>query len=497
MTRVLLPTGSAANWELSADGKSSELESIAGSFVVLQSLRQSRDQWLSSTFPKFSTKSRGSKPPEVVPPPHSITFHGRCDLEIGPHIFCDTAFFEVRYLSQLPVQQYGPPLNPGPSSAISSSSTQRASTPLISALASNVAVTPTLVSQVNTAAQTNPTLAHLVYLAASNRATPEQLKTLGLLIQSMATSPTTSNGLIPTISQQPSTTPAYDAVSSPHTIFSQEFDLVIEFKETHLEKAIFPRVPVVCKQLASRGESVPGYPDVCITTCMPFPNSGTKGPPQLVDLLLRKVSRNIWDLLCRWAGDEEKMRNSQRILDQTVPSERDFLGHRMPEGEWLKELRAAAMPEPPMKPLKPSHAENNKQRKRSTAKKPQYNQSTIDPPRSGITKNRASELKPQPPVAMPPKIRIACFACDQTDVPLLMGGRYCRQCIDAGRAPSEIPVVQRNSSSIYPNDAMTRVNESQPHRKPKTTLRTSTVPVASSPLAVNPPLVPENGSLDQ
>jgi len=191
------------------------------------------------------------------------------------------------------------------------------------------------------------------------------------------------------------------------------------------------------------------------------------------------------------------MRNNQMILDQTVPSERAFLGHRMPEGEWLKELRAAAMPEPPMKPLKPSHAENNKQRRRSTAKKLQYSQSTIDPPRSGITKSRASELKPQPPVAMPSRPRIACFACDQTDVPLLMGGRYCRQCIDAGRAPSEIPVVQRNSSSIYPNDAMTRVNESQPHRKPKTILRTSTVPVASSPLAVNPPLVPENGSLDQ
>ncbi|TFK56692.1 hypothetical protein OE88DRAFT_1721836 [Heliocybe sulcata] len=475
MARVPLPTGSAPNWELTGAGTSSELKSIADSLVVLQSLRQSRDQWLSSTFPKFSTRSRSSKLPEVVPPPHSITFHGRCDLEIGPHIFRDTAFFEVRYLSQAQLPQHGTA-----SAAGGSSSSQRASTPLISALASNVSVTPALVAQVNKAAQTNPALAHLVYLAASNRATPEQLKTLGLLIQSMATGPNAVDAMTSAASQHSPAASSYDATppiqnqQESHPMFSQEFELVFEFKETHLEKLIFPRVPVVCKRLPGQIRALPELCDVSITTSVPFPNSGTKGRPQLVNMYLRMATVNIWELLCRWVGDEEKMRNNQRILDQTVPPERAFLGHRMPEGEWLKELRAAAMPEPLMKPLKPSAAENIKQRRKSVSRKQQQ---APDPPRGGITKRRASEPKLPVAPAAPPIPRIACLACNQNEVPLLMGGRYCHQCIEAGRATSEIPVTQDGRS--------------QSQRKPTTSLRTSTLPLASSPLAMHPPVLPQ------
>jgi hypothetical protein len=45
------------------------------------------------------------------------------------------------------------------------------------------------------------------------------------------------------------------------------------------------------------------------------------------------------------------------------------------------------------------------------------------------------------PKATPSLPKIACFACGQTDVPLIMGGRYCRPCVEAGCAIDDIPQV--------------------------------------------------------
>ena len=51
-------------------------------------------------FPKFSTRARGTKVAEVVPPPHTIKAHGKYDLTIGPHVFSNTAIYEVHYLPE-------------------------------------------------------------------------------------------------------------------------------------------------------------------------------------------------------------------------------------------------------------------------------------------------------------------------------------------------------------------------------------------------------------
>src|SRR5882757_7747807 len=172
-----------------------------------------RDRWLFRTFPKFSSKARGNKTPDVVPPPHTIQTRGKCDLAIGPHIFTDTTIYEVHYLSQGPVPSSNTASNPvwqtnvslaGPqpynqSSVTSQSSTpsapsttpdiadpQNVATPLISSLADVTSITPVLINRVNTAASANPILSNLLQLAAAGHASPDQLKTLGLLIQSLA-----------------------------------------------------------------------------------------------------------------------------------------------------------------------------------------------------------------------------------------------------------------------------------------------------------------------
>ncbi len=85
--------------------------------MILQSLRQcelfsrvlasalyesriARSRWITSTFPKFSARTRGTKVAEVIPPPHTIKAHGKYDLTIGPHVFSNTAIYEVHYLPE-------------------------------------------------------------------------------------------------------------------------------------------------------------------------------------------------------------------------------------------------------------------------------------------------------------------------------------------------------------------------------------------------------------
>ena len=57
-----------------------------------------RNKWIASAFPKFSSKARGGKAVENMPPPHTIKAHGKYDLHIGPHVFSNTALFEAHYL---------------------------------------------------------------------------------------------------------------------------------------------------------------------------------------------------------------------------------------------------------------------------------------------------------------------------------------------------------------------------------------------------------------
>lgn len=170
-----------------------------------------RQTWLTSAFTKFSTKSRGGKGSDIWQPPHTIKFRGKCDLEIGPHVFYATSVYEVTYQpysapaqASLPYHtqkgvasaSHTPPMAvqspPVPTHSTGAHVYAPSTTALVSSLKGAVPITSDLIAQVNAAAMSNPTLANLLGLAASGSATSEQLQTLGVTIQSLADTATRS-----------------------------------------------------------------------------------------------------------------------------------------------------------------------------------------------------------------------------------------------------------------------------------------------------------------
>ncbi|KAH7930401.1 hypothetical protein BV22DRAFT_62020 [Leucogyrophana mollusca] len=449
----------------------------------------SREKWLRSSFPKFSSRSRG-KPVDVVPPPHTMYNRGRCNLEIGPHVFYDTTIFEVHYHSvhvsapanptasnsyqpgsgsssqaatqpnRVPYSAYGQQSEANSTSSPAAPSTT--STPLLSSLTSVVTITPALIAQVNSAATSNPTLANLLQLAAAGKANADQLKTLGLLIQSLAISPAMDIGSTPASRQstpQPvasSTIPAAapkptvpglsSSLNAPPPV--KDFDLVIEFREVPTERWIFPRGPVLCNYTPTPGYMVTTG-DITVSTIAPFPvstavntpsTSQPANPPllaasekkEVVSFRFSKASSAVWDSFSRWVGPKEKIEENRKALAAIETPERVFLAHQLAEGTKLTQVQNAAAPILPTKPIKPT-SETYKPKRRAPKKPPADGEASSAPP--------AKRRRPSQAKAAVPMSKIACFACGQTDVPLIMGGRYCRPCAEAGRGTNDVPQV--------------------------------------------------------
>ncbi|KIM47777.1 hypothetical protein M413DRAFT_439447 [Hebeloma cylindrosporum] len=474
----MLPVGDRPFWDL--NGQDDEIESISESCVLLKSLRQSRERWLSQTFPKFSTKTRGNKAPEVTPPPHTIQTRGRCSLEIGPHLFPDTIVYEVHYLSSPVSYTPTPPAqttsNPywAPSVSYTSSyrytpattqatqpvnnpvTTQAPATtstpapeasadtvpaPLISSLTTHVAaITPNLINQVNAAASANPILSNLLQLAAAGNATPDQLKTLGLLIQSLAnienvsSIPSSATPQQISTSQSTSGTNYYNRLPSP----VKPFDVVFEFRETPSDRLVFPRGLVHAERLCnSTNTNTDILLHMALSNAGPLSseflqqtNDGTGGRYP-VTLHLNQASPAIWDTVSRWIGGDEQNLSNKIELEKLVPSKRLYLGLQLQPGPLLTQLQTACGSPYAMKPLKQGptpQSRTNRQRKPYTQKKiteQNPNQNKPDDP-VPVKKSRTSQSKASP-------TPIQCLTCKQTDVPLILGGRYCRPCVDAGK----------------------------------------------------------------
>lgn len=339
-------------------------------------------------FPKFSSRGRGGKQPDVVPPPHTIYNRGRCTLQIGPHFFMDTTVFEVHY-RLLPAAVSQPatfvyqsasanPLPQAPSSASAGESNA-----LVSSLSSALPVPPVLITQVNAVASSNPTLSNLLQLAASGRATPDQLKTLGLLIQSLASSPVTST--LATTSQSiasgtdSSSTPIPTAPvvtqQHPYQTAFKDFDIVLEFRESPSDRWVFPRGPATCEFVSASGD--PGsVGDLTVSTIVPFPcmappqdPSGSEGSAptesttkQVVQFHFKVANSYICDTFSRWIGPKEKMEENHKILMEIVtnslhtcqsfpflivllqePPKQKFLAYRLPEGPQLTQIQNVRM----------------------------------------------------------------------------------------------------------------------------------------------------------
>ncbi|KAI0296226.1 hypothetical protein BC826DRAFT_1005985, partial [Russula brevipes] len=472
-----------------------------------------RSNWLSSTFPKFSSKSRGGKVSDTVPPPHTMRSLGKFDFHVGPHTFPDASVYEAHYLNSTPVPQ--PPLSgsnqpststwqttlpyraptytpyfPYGASAAPSATTYpsmyRASTPLVSAVASETPITPALINRVNDAAATDPILANFLQLAASGRATSDQLKTLALLIQSLASAqppaiPASALGSVSATPSYPNSGPPTPAQSSASTSLPtpKEFDLVLEFPERPYDRWLVPRVPVVCERRPSTGN----IEAVLLLLALPFPkktqgesesatSSSTGVPQEVVQFRITKVHQTFWGNLLNWAGGPTKIETNRQILEKIATPERVYLQHQLPEGDLLTKLQAAASPYS-MKSIKPAHGD----RTSSSTESPQ-----------GASKRKRSS---QPKSATVSK-KIACVSCGQTDVPLMMGGRkFCRPCVEAGKTG--------NGAATNPQDvAITRTSTPQSQSEASSTtaavskrIAGLTAPplVSPSPLGTNPPLV--------
>ncbi|PPR08133.1 hypothetical protein CVT24_012377 [Panaeolus cyanescens] len=458
-----LPVGNRPFWDLD-NAEKEEVRTISESCVLIQSLRQSREKWLLHTFPKFSSKTRGNKAVDVSSPPHTLQARGTCDLEIGPHIFPETTFYEVHYLPSQPQPQYSSVISnpaitrnpywhtttpyqthtPAPSSAASTSrEAENVSKPLISSLTSVTTITPTLISQVNSAASSNPTLSNLLQLAAGGRATPDQLKTLGLLIQSLASLDQSQTAA----SSQALPQPADSNVQSTQQVTPvKEFDIVLEFKEAPNERWTFPRAPAFIEQI--QGEE--NFQDVQITTCVPFdvtpkPASPPEDTPHTrqhpVTFNLKRSSPLIWDTLNRWIGGATKMEEYRSHIQSMKPSDRLFLGYQIPEGTLLSQLQAASAPQFTLRPLRqgpapPPRKRPAVQRKVATDGQSSNKRDKASRVNSGAEANKRSRTSRAALGSL-----IQCHSCNKTDVPLIMGGKFCRPCVNAGAAIQSVPQI--------------------------------------------------------
>lgn len=298
-------------------------------FPVHNLMYTARERWLLKTFPKFSSRSRNNKEP--APPSHTIQTRGTCNVKIGPHVFLDTVFYEVHYL---PPQGYQPssfsnqPQAANPywqstsyttHSAASGNGNQESS---LDSLPASIALTPKLIQQVNSAASSNPILANLLQLAAAGNATQDQLKTLGLLIQSFASLSSASSGQVQPC--QP-TTPSYSSSGFSTHPPVKEFDLVFEFRETPNDRWYIPRVPVYFERKPS--PDVADELDITLLTCVPFlinkepPLAGKEGENSLqypVVFTLKNAPYMVWDTIWRWVGGESKNMANKAHIDKQV-----------------------------------------------------------------------------------------------------------------------------------------------------------------------------------
>ncbi|KAJ7161365.1 hypothetical protein C8R43DRAFT_332034 [Mycena crocata] len=460
-------------------------------------------------FPRFSGRVRGK--PDTVPPPHTIQSRGRCQIEIGPHIFSETSFYEVHYVSPVPTTPsfiqsswqgrtpYGYPNTPTPGSTPTA---QHTTSPLLSSLSSSTTITPSLINQVNAAAASNPTLANLLQLAAAGKASAEQLQTLGLLIQSLAV-PESSEALSSAANlMMSSPAQSYPPVAANATTV-KEFDFVFQFHETSYERWILPRGPVICEKVADTRTANMSY-DIVLTLALQVPKlprnpadevASDQSPQQVISIRLKRPPPAIWECIWRWVGGEEKINENRKILDDLKKqTDRVYLAHQLPQNALLAQLQHAAASNLVMKPIKPGPVVAPRARRKPVQRKPpqptpavppatpQASASAVNsgstfavllgtpssaPPTPSPAPRTSTAIPPDPkrrkiankPKPQAPPIEIRCVSCQQTDVPLILGGRFCRPCVTAGKAtsvyapytPQQPYQVQQNFTAYTPS----------------------------------------------
>lgn len=248
-------------------------------------------------------------------------------------MFYDTSIFEIHYTAQ--PNTYRPPYTYTSWSTTTttpygqqppSPRPEPAGNPLM-------AITPELLARVTRAGASNPTLAHLLQLAASGYATQEQLRTLGLLIQSLAASPEeTYPSPSSHASASSNTTRPSNYAYQPQTMNTKQPDLVLEFQEKPSVQFLFPRGAVTYERISSTTHL--SRHDVLLTTSLPFEPSplGSSEPSlnnqltgsRIVTFRFANVPTPLWDFIEIWVGGPSMVQANERTLENKVHTHRAF-----------------------------------------------------------------------------------------------------------------------------------------------------------------------------
>jgi len=147
-------------------------------------------------------------------------------------------------------------------------------------------------------------------------------------------------------------------------------------------------------------------------------------------------------LLKAWAGGEEGIKASQKVLDDLKKKapKRSYLQHQISDDALHSQIRTVLAPSYTTKSIVPGNADGTKP-KRKAAPRKSASKSTDSPSAAGEKMPAAKRRQVSKQKIPTTPLLIACRACGQTDVPLMMGGRYCRGCIDAGKAVDDVSQV--------------------------------------------------------
>ncbi|KAF5323384.1 hypothetical protein D9611_005687 [Ephemerocybe angulata] len=378
---IILPVGAKEGWDTQVmDDHQGSLRSVAESHILLESLRQSRRNWIYHTFPKFSSRARAS--PSKGSPDQTCHFLGRCDMEIGPHTFGETSFYEVHYLPSNVTRR-----DLASSSALSSTQTNGMELTTCRLNTSHLAppipssVSGQMISKVIGAASTNPALATLLrqYIQTGS-VTPEEGRQLGEMVCSAFASDDPEAVHLPPL-------PAPSQVTNG-SLPVKPFDLVITFKEAPDDRWRLPREAAVLDWKNDKDASL----TLAIPEANPIAHSSTpiteaspETKKQVVSIFLENIPPDVAVKLNRWIGGEEKMKENRAILKALERPKRLYLGYNLPEGnKKLKEVQAVAQPYP-MRTLKQG----------PTAPRPSRQKKVVQPPKS-------PSIAPVPPVPTSP-----------------------------------------------------------------------------------------------
>lgn len=173
-----LPVGDKPDWELVDDGVKN-LRTPAESGVILYALRQSRERLIFNTFPKFSSGYDKTS----TNPSHTLQRRARCDVEIGPHTFGDTTFYEVHYQDHAPSSPFIGRTTWIPYVPFTPRADAPRQTPAYTSEARAANPPPEVRS--TTPKRANANDVHVSCISAAGHASPEQLKVLGDVLKNI------------------------------------------------------------------------------------------------------------------------------------------------------------------------------------------------------------------------------------------------------------------------------------------------------------------------